>query len=330
MAIRAVRSGDRQIVRLTEQPTGLFILSPGYPAIMTNAAPSRLNIIEGRSPRDTLVAQYVDPTDLSDVSTARVVLIQNVRGRIQVENRGRVRVDTVSVNDSLFVRVLGETDRDLSPAVDTIYVRFLNTLGSDSDSLALIEVANGTGEFRSRSGIPIVARGGAADNDGKLQVQGGDQVRVEYVDLDDSKLQAIVQVRSFVVDDSTLRFLAGNRAFDIFVAPNPFNIRLHANDGLRLAVVANTGDVSIQRIEIFNLAGERVRSLEGANVMLQSILRGSASATPKGNYWWDLRNDSGVAAASGTYWAKIFLRFTDATSGATQATTALRKFVIVQ
>jgi len=330
LQIRAIRSGDQQTVQLTNQPTGFFILNPGYPAVMTNAAPSRLNIIEGRSPRDSLAVQYADPTDPTDISTARVVLIQNVRGRIQVENRGRVRVDTVSVNDSLFVRISGETDRDLSPAVDTVFVRFINTLGSDSDSLALIEVANNTGEFRSRTGIPIVARGGASDNDGKLQVSGGDQVRVEYIDLDDSKLQAIVQVRAFVVDDSTLRLLAGNKAFDIFVAPNPYNSNLHAIDGLRLAVVANTGDVSIQRIEIYNLAGERVRSLEGANIILQTIMRGGAAATPKGNFWWNLRNDSGALAASGTYWAKIYVRFTDSTSGATQATTALRKFVIVQ
>jgi hypothetical protein len=43
-----------------------------------------------------------------------------------------------------------------------------------------------------------------------------------------------------------------------------------------------------------------------------------------------LRTDSGALVASGTYWAKIYLRFTDSTTLRTQETTALRKFVIVQ
>lgn len=337
LQVRAILSGDQQTVQLAEQPSGLFILSPGYPAVMTSAGPTRLNVIEGKSKRDTLTVNYTDPTDPLDKSSARVLLIQNVKGAIQIERRSGARVDTVSVGDSLFVHLTGETDRDLSPARDSVVVKFVSSQNTDTENLTLYEVLNpvtrifDTGEFRGRAGIPIV-RSASLDGDGKLQVNGGDQVRVEFRDLDDTVLQVLVQVRP-AIDVAQLRALAGNRAFDVFVAPNPYNARQHANtnDGLRLGVVANNGDVLIKRIEIYNLAGERVRALEGANLPFQTAIgRGQVAATQRGSFWWNLRNDAGDAVASGTYWAKVYLRYTDAASGATQETSLLRKFVVVQ
>jgi hypothetical protein len=336
LQIRAVRSGDQQIVQLIEQPTGLFIISPGYPAVMTSAAPNRLNVLEGKSTRDTLTVRYVDPTDPTDISTARVLLIQNVKGTLRIENRRGAKLDTVSVGDTLFVHIIGETDRDFSPARDSLVVKFFNTLISDTENLTLYEVANpttrifDTGEFRGRTGIPIVKSAGGLVNDGKLQVSGGDQVRVEFIDLDGAILQESVQVRP-ALDEPNLLLLAGNKAFDFFVAPNPYRADQHAGDGLRLGVVANTGDVLIERIEIYNIAGERIRILEGSDVPLQSLItRGRAAATPRGNFWWNLRTDAGAGVASGTYWAKIYLRFTDSGTGTTQAVTSMRKFVVVQ
>lgn len=337
LQVRATLSGDQQTVQLSEQPSGLFILSPGYPAVMTSSGPTRLNVIEGKSKRDTLTVSYTDPTDPLDKSSARVLLIQNVKGNIQVERISGARVDTVSVNDELYVHLTGETDRDFSPARDSVVVKFVSTQNTDTENLTLYEVANAatqlfdTGEFRSRVGIPIV-RSASLDGDGKLQVNGGDQVRVEFRDLDDTVLQVLVQVRA-ALDEPKLRTLAGNRAFDFFVAPNPYNAKQHANvnDGLRFGAVANNGDVLINRIEIYNLAGERVRSLEGANLPFQTVIsRGQVAATQRGGNWWNLRNEAGDMVASGTYWAKVYLRYTDAASGATQETTAMRKFVIVQ
>lgn len=332
LLVRATTSADTQTVRLTEQPTGLFLLTPGYPAVMISDAPSRRNVLEGRSRRDTLAVRYVDPTDPTDISIARVLLIQNVKGQMLIEKRSGGLVDSVSVGDSIFVHLTGETDRDVSPAIDSLVVKFLNTNISDTESLTLYEVPNGTGEFRSRFGIPFVKSAGGLVNDGKLQVSGGEQVRIEFVDLDGSILQQVIRVRT-IIDEPRLRTLAGNKAFEFLIAPNPYNARQHANvnDGLRLGVVANNGDVLIHRIEIYNLAGERVRSLEGGEVPFQKLIgRGEVAATQKGSYWWNLRTDAGAAAASGTYWAKIYLRYTDGATGAAQETTALRKFVIVQ
>jgi len=195
LQVRAVRSGDLQTVQLAEQPSGLFILNPGYPAVMTSAAPSRPDVLEGRSKRDTLTVRYVDPTDPADISTAAVLLIQNVKGNMLIEKRGGARVDSASVNDSLFVHLTGETDRDLSPALDSLVVEFINTLIFDREKLTLYELANNTGEFRSRAGIPLVKSAGGLVNDGKLQVSGGEQVRVEFIDLDSSVLSDMVQVR---------------------------------------------------------------------------------------------------------------------------------------
>jgi hypothetical protein len=335
LQVRATLSGDQQTVQLTEQPSGLFILSPGYPAVMTDQGPTRLNVLEGKSPRDTLTARYVDPTDPTDVSTARVLMIQNVTGTIRIENGISTSVDTVNVNDVLFAHVLGETDRDFSAARDSIKVSFFNTVTTDLEDLMLYEVLNNvsqvydTGEFRSLVGIPLATGSGGLNNDGRLRVNGGEQVRVTFTDLDNVVTQASVQVRS-VTGDSSVRVLALNKSFDFIVAPNPYNARQHANDGLRLAAVANTGDVVVNRIEIYNLAGERVRLLDGAEIPFQrTISRGGIAISSRGNYWWNLRTDSGAQVASGTYWAKIYLRFTDSTTLRTQETTALRKFFIV-
>jgi hypothetical protein len=337
LRVSAVSSTDTQTVRLTERASGLFILSPGFPAVMTSAAPNLDAILEGKSPRDTLTVRYVDPTDMTDISTARVLLIQNAKGKIQIEKRGGAKVDTVAVNDSLFVHVIGETDRDFSPERDSIVVKFFNTLLPDTENLKLYEVANAitqkfdTGEFRSRFGIPLVKSTGGLVNDGKLRVNGGDQVRVEFAD-EDSLLQVAVYVRPSL-EEPNLLILAGNKAFDFFVAPNPYNSKQHAKDGLRLGGVANTGDVAVRRIEIYNLAGERVRTLEGGDIPVpfqNPITRGLEVATIKEQYWWNLRTDTGAGVASGTYWAKFYVRFTDTASGASQETTTLRKFVIVQ
>jgi len=334
--IRAARSGDVQRdVQLSKQSSGFYVSVPAFPALMipTNT-PARPGVIEGRSPRDTLIARYVDPTDPNDVSIARVLMIQNVIGAMQVQTRRGVKLDTVSIKDSLFVHVTGELDRDISAARDSITIKFINAQNTDTEELRLYEVFNSaaqaydTGEFKGRTAIPLI-KAASIDGDGKLQVNGGDQVRVQFEDLDGSKLQVFVQVRPDLTTPQ-LFTLAQNKAFDFFVAPNPYHAQRNKDDGLRLGVVANTGTVSINKIEIYNLAGERIRTIDGANIPFRNgVLVGEALATDKGRLWWDMRTDTGSAVASGTYWAKFYVRFTEAATNRAQETTTLRKFVIV-
>ncbi|MDZ7292748.1 MAG: hypothetical protein ONB44_17165 [candidate division KSB1 bacterium] len=330
--IRAVRSGDVQSVLLTSQPTGQYLLTPGYPAVVTNAIPSRIGVLEARD-RDTLTVRYSDPTDPSDVSTARALIIQTVKGKIQIEDPRGARMDTVAIGDTLFVHITGETDRDFSPAQDSVTAKLFGIQTNDLETVTLYEMPNptaplvfDTGEFRSRIGIPLVTSS-SLDNDGKLLVTGGDQVRADYIDIDDSKSQDTVRVRPRPIVPDVLQ-LAGNKAFDFYVAPNPFHAKRH--NSFRLAAVARTVDIQVQRLEIYNLAGERVRSIPDQDLPLTTqIPRGQQALSKEDGFWWDFRTQDGSTAAAGTYWAKFYVRVTDP-DGRSYETTALRKFVIVR
>jgi hypothetical protein len=330
LQIRAQRSGDVESAFLTQQPSGLYILRPGFPALVTDSSPSRAGVLEVRD-RDTLTVRYKDPTDPADSSSASVVMIRLASGSIRVENTRGARVDTVALGDTLHVRVLGETDNDFSPARDSIKVTVLNNTGPrDREKITLYEVANrttgtfNTGEFLSRVGIPIFTVTSGND-DGKLQVVPGDQILAEYVD--NTTLQVTVQVRP-QPQDTTIFILAGNRAFDFFVAPNPYNAKLHEGKLFRLAAIANSGDMSVDRIEIYNLAGMRIRTIPGNTLRFsgqQIIARRQPAFADR---WWDFRTDDGALAAAGTYWAKFYATLTD--QDGTRAVTSLRKFIIIQ
>jgi hypothetical protein len=339
LQIRAQRSGDLQTALLTIQPSGQYTLRPGFPAVVSNFTGRENGILEVRDRdalfnRDTLTVRYVDPTDPADSSSARIAMIRSTPGdSLRVENVRGARVDTVAVGDTLYVHLFGETDRDFTPAQDSVVATLINPRTNDLETLTLYEIFNDTarvyttGEFRSRIGIPILNVTGV-DNDGRLHVFPGDQIRAEYVDLDNTKLQRTVQVRP-QPQDTTIFILAGNKAFEFFVAPNPFSTR-RGHDRLRLAAVANSGDMTLQRIEIYNLAGERIRTIPGDGLRFsgQAVITRRQPAFAEN--WWDFRTDNGALAAAGTYWAKFYALLTDQVSGRTQAVTTLRKFVIIR
>ena len=89
----------------------------------------------------------------------------------------------------------------------------------------------------------------------------------------------------------------------------------------------STDSLAVTSIEIFNLAGEKVRTLL-AGRDINFVTENNVSLNSS-DMWWDMRNESGQEVASGTYWAKVNAELRAATTLSRQVN-FIRKFVIVR
>jgi hypothetical protein len=240
-------------------------------------------------------------------------------------------IDSLNIGDSLYVRITGETDQNNSPtAQDSITVLVFNPKTNDSDSLRLYEIANAqgvfnTGNFRNLRGLRFL-REGTIVNNGRLSVEGGDIVTVKYVDPyfpNETPTTKSIGVRTI----PDFRILT--EAFEFTIAPNPF--RAQRNQMLNLRAQVRSGAMTVRQIEIYNLAGEKIKTLSGAQTRLGTNATITSSQGPViSKNWWNLQGDDGATVASGTYFAKIHLSLFNPTSGRAEETSVLRKIVIIQ
>lgn len=326
--IRSVRTGDVESVTLVKQPTGIYRLETGLPIVISNVA--RFGGLIEAGDRDTLVVSYTDPTDPTDISVARAQVIANVLGDLNITNAQGVEIDTASIGVTLFLRLTDELDRNLSASRDTVVAEFFNNVTQDRQQVRLLEEQNAgdtnfsTGNFFSEVGVPVLRGGTAITNDGNIQALGGNDIGARFVDLDNSVRSDFVTL----FPDTLLRDNPRNLAYDFDFAPNPY--RVGRSQRFRMRATAFTGTIELLKVEIYNLAGDRVRTLEGNAVGLSRgniVLKGSESFS--GPNWWDLRAESGEQASSGTYWAKVHVRLTMENAQTTNSS-VLRKFVIIQ
>jgi hypothetical protein len=122
--------------------------------------------------------------------------------------------------------------------------------------------------------------------------------------------------------------LTPNEAIDFIIAPNPYRAGQHRQ--LNIAAEVRTGSMAVRQIEIYNLAGEKIRTLTGAQTRLgtnATISANQGMVASRG--WWNIQGDDGVTVASGTYFAKIYVRLINST-GREEEAAVLRKFVIIQ
>jgi len=322
-------SNDVQTVTLEKQDIGFYILRNGLPIVVTDFVGTENGLIEVRD-RDTLVVSYTDPTDPTDTSVARAQVIENVLGELAITNAQGTRIDTASVGVTLFMRLTGELDRNLSASRDTVVAEFFNNVTQDRQQVRLLEEQNAgdanfsTGNFFSEVGVPVLKSGTAVPNDGNIQALGGNDIGARFVDLDNSVRLASVTL----FPDTLLRDNPRNLAYDFDFGPNPY--RVGRSQGFRMRATAFTGTIVLLKVEIYNLAGDRVRTLEGNAVGLSRgniVLKGSESFS--GPNWWDLRAESGEQVSSGTYWAKVHVQLTMENAQTTNSS-VLRKFVIIQ
>jgi hypothetical protein len=299
-----------------------FSTRAGIPLVFANEPALNNRKLEVRD-RDTLRVSYVDPRDNSDRSAAFAVVIQRVKGTIQIENILNAAADTLSIGERVFVRVLGETDHNLSPtARDTIFALVRDPQTSDQELLTLLEIANtgtpaifNTGNFRSATGIRLV-REGSPRGDGKLFTSVGNVLTASFEDEFD-----LIEDFATVID--TAGVFATDDPFILEIAPNPY--RVQSGKPFKLRAATRTGEMLIRKVEIFNLAGDRITTIGEGQILFKGRPNLSARlGRVEVADWWSLRDNSLNAVASGTYFAKFDVLINS------EPRSKVLKFVIVQ
>jgi hypothetical protein len=235
----------------------------------------------------------------------------------------------VDTTDLIFVHVLGETDRNLSPTqLDTIVAQIFDPRSTDLENIILVETAANTGNFKTLDpGIGLVGTG-SPQGDGKLYVVSGSTVTARFRDpdarSDESPIETFVPVRPGGGDI----FPTSNDKFALEIAPNPSRVK--DGGGIKLRAQVRSGSLILRHVEIFNLAGEKVTTIpEGSIRFGSSPSIGSNEGPVVALNWWNVQGDDGQPVAMGTYFAKFHVTLTD-NRGAVNQITDLKKLVILQ
>lgn len=328
LQIRALRSGDILDVSLERDPNGDFALSHGIPAVIFNLVIPANTFLEVFN-RDTLVISYTDPTTPTDVSADTALIIENTRGELSIVDVNGVAVDTMTIGDTLYVRVDGDHDRNIDERRDEITVEVLNTETSDQEFLTLVEIPDSnnvyyTGNFISQRGLRLAQNATGIKSDSLLQTMPSNQVAARYED--NVTLQDVIYIRrtGYTPPDSV--FLLPTKALDFDVAPNPFYMNRHTN--FRLKASSAIADLRVERVEIYNLAGQLVRSIPGENIrfdLSQPIPRNVFSYAEN---WWDFRNENNQYISSGMYFIKMIGSVANGGEGSSEEIEAIKKIII--
>jgi len=85
----------------------------------------------------------------------------------------------------------------------------------------------------------------------------------------------------------------------------------------------------LKSIEIFNLAGEKIRHLDGEAVFASgSMIQRNRYATAEN--WWDFTTDSGHTISSGTYWIKFNADLFNSQDGNVEGVSMIKKVLILR
>ena len=318
---------DHETVTLNRQTSGGFLLQPSIPGIiLQTGTPIRDNGFLEVVDRDTLIVTYQDPTNLNDVSRDSVLIIENKLGSIYFTDANAVPVDTVGENDTIYVHVVGEFDRNITSAQDTIQLRIVNTTTSDRETVTLVELPDtsglyNTGEFFSVKGYPLDLKNVGILEDGRIQALGNDQIGIEY---DDSILPPPVLI--FRTETKPPEDITNENSgpLDFDIAPNPYV--LDSGNPIQFRASSSIGDMRIEKIEIYTLAGEKIREISESqlsiyyNYPIKKLEYGFAKS------WWDFKNSSGDLVSSGTYFVKIYTRI----EGTGKRLSRIKKLVFVK
>jgi len=326
LEVSALQSLDSEPVNLSLQLDGRYYLKTSLPAIILTAGKPNPNdgFLEVFD-RDTLVVSYIDPITPTDHSVDSILVVQDTEGIIRFENRFFTPIDTASIGDSIWVRIVEEYDQNIFPGQDTIYAVVFDLQTLDRQEITLVEVIDDSGkivpgEFLSTQKLPL-QEGTRVSNDYILQTIGGSRISIEYNDSI-SELPILYVMGGSIPPGP--RIYSGNLPLDFDVAPNPYYEDRHGI--LRIRVASAIGDLRVDKIEIFTLAGQKVREIDATQTSFST-----GQPIPRNVYgfssnWWTLKDQDDVAVSSGTYWIKV--------SGSVVATgenlSLVRKIVIIR
>ncbi len=329
LQVKTANDHDSESVTLTSQGSGAYRIVPRIPILISDKFTVDNHIMEVND-RDTLYVQYADISNPLDISADTTFVIKNTDGQLSVENENGKTPTEVNFGESLYARVINEQDRNTSPTKrDSIQVQFIDVLTFDREDVTLLEVADNsgtynTGEFASEKGIFVINSSNGVVNDGQLQALPGHLITVEYID--NTKQTKSLQIPGN--GGTSFTIYLGGAPYVAEVAPNPFYESKY--DDFKLRVASATGTLTVRKLEIYNLAGEKVREIDG-NMLRFNI----STPIPKEKYgiadhWWDLRSDSGHQVASGTYFVKVHADLYHEDTNDFEQVTYIRKFVLIR
>ncbi|MCG3157726.1 MAG: hypothetical protein DKINENOH_04362 [bacterium] len=179
--VKSSLTGDSMRVVLKVASEHLTEFRGGLP-ISFNTPKSGNDTLEVQD-RDVLQVNYVDPFDAFDTNRYSATVIRRSFGRIRIENVDGIKIDSVGINGLFFVRVLGETDQNLSVSVvDSIPAGvFVDRIGGEEESFMLYEITANAGEFHIRQPIRVSSQP-TDSNDFRLRAAGGDIIVAQYTD----------------------------------------------------------------------------------------------------------------------------------------------------
>ncbi len=327
----ANNNGDRETLLLEKRANGEYRSDTGMQAVIQEFVGIGNGILELQD-RDSLIVRYVDPTTPTDVAADTALILQQTRARLIVEDqRGPIADSTrISFLDTLYLRVVGEFDRDFSAAQDTIYAEFFDNVTSDLEEVMLLEVPTTagdtvytTGEFFSTRGLPLARTAVGSPGDGRLQTLPNSEIGARYFDIDTATV-----VLRVAASDTLPPEVIGTGAFSFILAPNPY--RVGQGVPMRMRMEAYTGSLTLEKVDIFTLDGTPIRTIPASEFNMDNgTTIPSKSRSTSRTQWWDMKRSNGIDAGSGTYFARFSGTFRDA-NGQTEKITFLRKFVIVR
>ncbi len=325
LTIRVRGGQDSAVVFLVRQATGEFINLNGMRAFISRFPDPGDNTFQV-SDRDYLEVRYRDPLDPNDVSTAQVLMVQNSQAKLEFLNRLKAPITEASINDTVFVRVTDEKDQDFSAAQDTIYVEIFDNKTTDNENLMLLETLDSlgtysSGEFFSTPGIRLISSATGFPTDGRIQTLPGNQIGARYDDnfMPDPVVTLLIRQTSDTTKNTQI-----TKLYEFLIAPNPFFKERHSQ--LRLRAGSAIGELTLKKVEIFNIAGERVRTISGESIFPAPLPEKQAGFM---DAWWDLKNESGQLVSSGTYWVKFSADLLNTRDQKTQAISELKKILII-
>lgn len=319
------------LLNRTTDASGTFEMKRAVQGYIVDVGIPQNSTIEARD-RDTLMVTYMDPTNSADTCSDSVLIIRNTTGTIKIVDKNYAELDTVAIKDTVYVHITGEMDQNISPAQDTIFVEIFDNITDDSEYIPLVELpdTNGafySGNFISDYGLPLKLSPTGVADDGVIQTLNANQIGARYID--NVTIMDYVNVERGpepIVPDSIIMY--PQKPLDFDVAPNPYYTG--ENDFIKLRAASTIGDLTVEKIEIYNLAGLRVRLIHGENIQFnlgQPIPRDIYAFS--GN-WWDLTNDQSEPVRSGVYWIKMYGYFTDENGKRSSQLSDFKKVVIIR
>jgi hypothetical protein len=328
VTVQSMNSGDSEDILLWIDETNVFSLVPKLSMEISDSITPNNNKMEVFD-RDTLKVEYIDPNNADDKAEASLLVVQFTDGNLQIVDSNKNQItQEVDFGKALYLYVSGENDKNYNANVqDSIIVKIFDRTTNDEEFIALAELPGGngsydTGNFINTEGIVVRNSNNGIPGDNKIQALPGHIITAEYTDKVTKTASVLVKRNPATILD------LGGEVYIAEVAPNPFYERLH--DNFRMRVASTTGDLRVRLLEIYSIAGEKVKEIDG--ITLDFDLGPTVPKERYGvaDYWWDLKNESGQQISSGTYFVKVHADLFNSDQSNVESVTYLRKFVIVR